>query len=88
MKRYLVLTLAIIVIVAVLAGCGMIPGYDPYTDERFHVSQLSFNSLSVHAGAGDGIEGYFTISGGQDEVKFWIEDPWGGNRLRLWLGVR
>ena len=75
MKRYLVLTLAIIVIVAVIAGCSMMPDYDPYLDESFHVSPLSSNSLTAHAGTGDRIEGYFTIGGGQDEVKFWIEDP-------------
>ena len=51
------------------------PDYDPYLDESFHVSPLSSNSLTAHAGTGDRIEGYFTIGGGQDEVKFWIEDP-------------
>ena len=73
MKLYLELALAIILIVAVLAGCNVIPGYAPYIDESFDVPPLSFNSITVHAGAGDRIEGYFTIDGGQREVKFWIE---------------
>lgn len=61
-----------------ISGCGTVKEYVvPYSDTSFQVSSLSQQTLTFNAGAGDTLEGYFTIRGGADEVDFWIEDPWG-----------
>lgn len=64
--------------IVLMSGCSTVKEYVvPYRDTNFYVSPSSQRILTFNAGAGDTIEGYFTIRGGADEVKFWIENPWG-----------
>ena len=64
--------------ILLVSSCSTVKEYAvPYRDTSFRVSSLSEQTLTVDAGAGDTIEGYFTVRGGADEVDFWIEDPWG-----------
>lgn len=82
-KKLALSTVALLLVLAILSGCSAISHSPvgeyivPYTDTSFHVSPRSYRTLTVHAGAGDRIEGYFTIRGGADEVKFRIEDSYG-----------
>lgn len=74
------LALVILVASACRGGSGGGSGgsyFPPYAEKSFTVENLSSRTLTAHLDAGERLEGYFTIRGGQDEVKFWIEDPHG-----------
>ena len=74
MKAKFVVLVLLILLPAILAGCnGM--GYSPFLDKSFHVSLQSTSTLTVRAEVGDEIQGYLTIRGGENEIKFWVEDP-------------
>lgn len=76
MKAKLAILIVLILTLAVPTGCNAVGHYVPYMDNRLRVSPQPFSTVTVHAGAGDMIQGYFTIRGGQHELKFWVEDPY------------
>ena len=43
----------------------------------FTVSPLSAITVSRHLNRGERVEGYFTVRGGNDDIKFYIKDPYG-----------
>ena len=79
MKTKFVVVALLILLAAILAGCNGMWGYKPFEDRSFHVSPQSTSTLIVHAEVGDEIQGYFTIRGGENEIKFWVEDPNGAD---------
>ena len=53
----------------------------PYKDSGFTVDVLSKYTVTVNAKRGAVIEGYLTVRGGNDDVRFYIEDSFGNKVL-------
>ena len=49
----------------------------PYEDTNFTVSSLNKYTITVNVQQGAVIEGYLTVRGGNDDVRFYIEDSYG-----------
>jgi hypothetical protein len=79
--------LPIVLLLVFTAGCGLSEGAGgygaagpvivPYKDTNFTVGPLSKYELTVNASQGAVIEGYLTVRGGNDDVRFYIEDSYG-----------
>jgi len=46
-------------------------------NDTYEFAPLRALSLTQHRGKGERVEGYFTVLGGNDEIEFHIEDPYG-----------
>jgi hypothetical protein len=46
-------------------------------NDTYEIDPLRAMSLTQHRDKGERVEGYFTVLGGNDEIEFHIEDPYG-----------
>lgn len=70
----------LITIGIVLIGLGLIFYVFPLTittTDDYDIASLQKFSLTQHHGKGERIEGYFTVLGGNEEIEFYIKNPYG-----------
>ena len=77
-----------------IPGCGLTGGGSgglgpvgeviiPYSDRTLDVDPLEALTLSVNMREGTVLEGYLTVRGGNDDVRFYIEDSQGNRVLDI-----
>ena len=71
--RYSVLL--ILLLVSVLAGCDIVSQETPYTEKSFSMEAGEVHTMAVQMDDGRTLEGFFSISGEDILVDFWIEGP-------------
>lgn len=81
-KKLILLFLVPILLIPLLSGCG--GGYGPggsyivpYRDEHFTVKPGHATTITINMNSGAVFEGYLTVRGGNDDVRFYIEDSYG-----------
>jgi hypothetical protein len=71
--RYSVLL--ILLLVPVLAGCDIVSEETPYTEKSFTMEADEVHTMAVQIDDGHTLEGFFSISGEDVLVDFWIQGP-------------
>ncbi len=84
LSRYLALIaiLGVLILGAVscgggAGGLGPVGHVVPYKDLNLTVESLSTKTLTINMSEGAVFEGYLTVRGGNDDVRFYIEDSFG-----------
>lgn len=83
------LTLATVVGLAGAVSCSGVGGYGPvghvvpYIDKSFTVEPLHYVTVTVDMRSGAVFEGYLTVRGGNDDVRFYIKDSYGNKVLDI-----
>lgn len=49
----------------------------PYQDTNFTVEPFTYSSMTVNMNSGAIFEGYLTVRGGNDDIRFYIKDSYG-----------
>lgn len=90
--RLLFVTIAGLLLVSIVScsggagGLGPIGHVIPYSDENITVGPLAYRNGTINMSKGAVFEGYLTVRGGDDDIRFYIKDSY-GNRV-LSIGVR
>ena len=71
--RYSVLLL--LLLVPALAGCDIVSQETPYTEKSFTMEADEIHTMAVQMDGGHTLEGFFSVSGEDVLVDFWIEGP-------------
>lgn len=77
------ITIAVVLLISlVAASCSLEAGDSQisapsYTEKDFTVGVSEKHTIQVDVGAGQIIEGDFSVSGQEDYIDFYIEDPFG-----------
>jgi len=85
-KKILWIVLPVLITLA-MTGCGGVGGYGPagrvvpYTDRSLTVEPLLHVSMTIDMRSGAVFEGYMTIRGGNDDIRFYIKDSYGNKVL-------
>jgi hypothetical protein len=84
------LTVLMTVALLLLTGCGSgAGGYGPvgnvvpYKDSNFSVSAGTYQTATVNMNKGAILEGYITVRGGNDDLRFYIKDSYGSTVLDI-----
>ena len=83
MKRLLLVATLGLFIVGVVSCGGGVGGLGPagyvvpYHDQSFTVEPLSAVTITINMSTGAVFEGYLTVRGGNDDVRFYIKDSYG-----------
>jgi hypothetical protein len=72
--RYSVLLLLLLLVPA-LAGCDIVSEETPYTQKSFTMEADEIHTMAVQMDGGHTLEGFFSVSGEDVLVDFWIEGP-------------
>ena len=76
-----------VLIMLTMTGCGGVGGYGPagrvipYIDRSLTVEPLHQVTMTVNMRSGAVFEGYMTVRGGNDDVRFYIKDSYGNEVL-------
>lgn len=90
--KYMLLPLVLPVFLILISGCGLFDGSSgglepvgeaivPYQDEEFTVKPLHEYMITINMNSGTVLEGYLTIRGGNDDIRFYIKDSYGNKVL-------
>ena len=86
----LVICFLLILLPLLLLGCGGgtggygAPGHVvPYQDKHFTVEPLQEMTMTINMNHGALFEGYLTVRGGNDDVRFYIKDSYGNKVLDI-----
>jgi len=89
--KHLLLVVLISLVLLGAAGCGRgSGGYGPvgeyvvpYRDENFTVKPFTATELTINISNGAVLEGYVTVRGGNDDIRFYIKDSYGNKVLDI-----
>ena len=89
MKRLLLVAILGLLIVGTVScgggagGLGPVGHVVPYQDRSLTVEPLSAMTLTINMSQGAVFEGYLTVRGGNDDIRFYIEDSYGNKVLDI-----
>ena len=72
-----------LIVVAVLLLTSVSSCAASYQDRSFDVSPLSNTHTTVTMSKGKVLEGYLTVRGGNDDIRFYIKDSYGNKVLDI-----
>lgn len=86
MSRSKIIILRLLILLALIGVLGCSGGTGgceppgqlvPYQDISFTVGPLTYSSMTVNMNSGAIFEGYLTVRGGNDDIRFYIKDSYG-----------
>lgn len=87
MKRLSVFLLIVLALTTLLVGCGgglgPVGHIVPYTDEHKTVEPFTTLHGTINMSKGEVFEGYLTVRGGNDDIRFYIKDSYGNKVLDI-----
>jgi len=64
-------------------GLGPVGHVVPYEDRSFTVEPFEAITITINMSKGAVFEGYLTVRGGNDDIRFYIEDSYGNRVLDI-----
>ncbi len=89
MKRLLLVAILGVLLIGAVScgggagGLGPVGHIVPYEDRSLTVEPLSSMTLTINMSKGAVFEGYLTVRGGNDDVRFYIKDSYGNTVLDI-----
>lgn len=69
---------AIFILLIILTSCALMPVETQTQEASFTVASSAKHTIPIEVRSGQSIEGYFSVTGRENYIDFYIKDPAGG----------